>query len=129
MTDEIAGTELLDLAQQTLEHRIVSHLDGEPRNVARMIATAIRMAAREIVQQRLLATAEEAVLASATQPCDGSDARLALAREIRAGRHDADARLHAALWAEAVVRTSISRPSALTRSERRLAGMETGDEG
>lgn len=129
MDIEVTGTELLDLAQQTLEEQIVPQLSGKHRYVAQMIGAAIRIAAREIVQEHRLMTAEEALLVLAAHPQDPSEARFSFAREIRDGRHDADARVHAALWAEAVIHTSISKPSVLARTERRLAGMGSNDMG
>jgi hypothetical protein len=129
MDIEVTGTELLDLAQQTLEEQIVPQLSGKYRYVAQMIGAAIRIAAREIVQEHRLMTAEEALLVLAAHPQDPSEARFSFAREIRDGRHDADSRVHAALWAEAVIRTSISKPSVLARTERRLAGMGSNDMG
>jgi hypothetical protein len=127
MDIEITGTELLDLAQQTLEDQIVPQLSGKHRYVAQMIGAAIRIAAREIVQKHRLMTAEKALLVFAAHPRDLSEARFSFAREIRDGHHDADSRVHAALWAEAVIRISINKPSVLARTERRLAGMESND--
>jgi hypothetical protein len=127
MDIEVTGTELLDLAQQTLEEQIVPQLSGKHRYVAQMIGVAIRIVAREIVQEDHLLKAGEALLVLAAHPQDLSEGRFSFAREIRDGRHDADSRVHAALWAETVIRTSISKPSVLARTERRLAGMESND--
>ena len=127
MEIEVSGTELLDLAQQTLEEQIIPQLSGNNRYVAQMIGSAIRIAAREMVQEHILMKTEEALLVLTAHPRNSSEARLSFAREIRSGRHDADSRVHAALWTETVIRTSINKPSILVRTERRLAGMESNN--
>jgi len=122
MDPEISGIELLDIAQQALSTEIIQRLEGDPRNVALMIGRAMRMVAREFAQlQRRFAA--QAALLEFVDDTDHSNKMQALCWNIRNGRHDAHSQLHAALWADAAIRTSISKPSLLARTERRLAGL------
>jgi hypothetical protein len=111
--EEVVG--LLDIAQRALEAQLTPTLSRAPRLQALMIASAMRIAARALVQTEALAQARAAL----AQAAAGED----LAQAIRAGRRDADASLHALLWAEAVLRCGVTKPAFLTRAERRLAGM------
>jgi hypothetical protein len=122
MDPEISGVKLLDIAQQTLSAEVIQHLEGDPRYIALMIGRAMRMVARECAQQpRFLAA--RATLLALVDETDEPDKMWTLCRKIRDGRHDADPRLHTALWADAAIRTSISKPSLLARTERRLVGL------
>ncbi len=122
---ETMGSALLDAAQRTLEIEVLPGLSGPARYAALMVGSAVRMAAREIAQQQRLVTSEADVVSSVAggAASRGSD----LVEALRAGAFDGSTRLHAALWSDAAVRTSLSKPSFLTRSERRLAGLP--DEG
>jgi len=139
---ETTGSALLDAAQRALVDGLLPHLAPEHRTLARMIASAMRMAAREFEQEQALAAGRvelRALLAAA--PGDSPDeGRLEVERSdrattregilaIREGRFDADPRLHALLWADAAVRASVAKPSSLTRVERRLAGLPESDDG
>lgn len=127
MDHEISGIDLLDIAQQTLSTDVVQHLEGNPRYIALLIGRAIRMVAREYAQQQRGHAARAALLAL-VDGTDDDDRMRDLCRNIRDGMHDADPRLHTALWADTVIRTSISRPSLLTRAECRLAGLSTNQQ-
>ena len=111
MRDEPEGPALLESARQSLLDDVVPGLTGRPRYVALMVANALGIAAREIRASDRSAAAWAAVLA--TDPDGGSSADVALARlvaAIRAGRHDADRDLHAALLETARVAAAIFRP-------------------
>jgi hypothetical protein len=124
---ETAGSALLDIAQRTLAEIVLPGLEGDRRTAALMVGSAIRMAAREIAQETILADANAGLLAFAKGTEASGEARPGTARElveaIRAGRYDADRELHALLWADAAARASVSKPSALRRIERALAGL------
>ena len=122
MEPEITATELLDIAQQTLSTDVIPHLEGDPRSIALMIGRAMRLVARECAQQHRFLAAQATLLALVDKT-DDPDRTRTLCRNIRDGLHDADPRLHTALWADAAVRTSISKPSLLARTERRLVGL------
>jgi hypothetical protein len=122
MDPEISGVELLDIAQQALSNDVVQRLEGDPHYMALLIGRAMRMVAREYAQQERSQVARGALLALADGTGD-DDRMRALCRNIRDGWHDADPQLHTALWADTAIRTSISRPSLLARTECRLAGL------
>lgn len=128
---ETTGSALLDIAQRALIEGLLPHLNVEQRTLARMVASAMRMTAREIEQERALAASTReiaAMLSSATEngTHDVPDREHVLA--VRQGRFDADPRLHALLWADAAVRASVAKPSSLSRIERRLAGLPDADD-
>lgn len=122
MDPEISSAELLYIAQQTLSTEVIQHLEGNPRAIALMIGRAMRLVARECTQQQRFLAAQSTLLAL-IDAIDDPDRMRTLCRNIRDGRHDADPRLHTALWADAAIRTSISKPSLLARTERRLVGL------
>jgi hypothetical protein len=128
MEPEVTGSALLDAAQRALVESIVPQLSGGERYLALMIGNAMRIVAREIAQGELLSKTETALLKCESATVDVLEGASDLIFQIRAGHYDADVRLHAALWANAVIRVSISKPSALARTERRLAGLEEEDE-
>lgn len=122
MDPEVSGAELLDIAQQTLSAEVIQHLESDPRHIALMIGRAMRMVARECAQQQRFLVARSTLLALVDES-DELDRMWTLCQNIRNGQFDADPQLHTALWADATVRTSISKPSVLVRTERRLVGL------
>ena len=123
MDSEIGPLELLDLAQQVLNEQVAPQLSADHSNLVHMVGTALRMVAREWAQADRLASIQEELQGLSAERSAASATPLLLAQQIRAGVFDADPRLHAALWEETVIRTSIVRPSILSRIERRMAGM------
>lgn len=117
MPGEVSISALLDCAQRLLGDEIAPHLDAERRYLALMIGSAMRMAAREAEQAERLAAARAALLDLA------GGVSAALVEAIRDGALDADPRAHGLLWADAVVRASVTKPSALSRVERGIAGL------
>ena len=122
MDPEVSGAELLDIAQQTLSAEVIQHLESDPHHIALMIGRAMRMVARECAQQQRFLVARSTLLALVDES-DELDRMWTLCQNIRNGQFDADPQLHTALWADATVRTSISKPSVLVRTERRLVGL------
>lgn len=119
---------LLDCAQRLLSNEIAPHLDPDRRYLALMIGSAMRMAARGAEQAERLAEAQAALLDMVAQKpiwsqSPSSDAAEALVDAIRAGAFDADPRAHSLLWADAVLRASVTKPSMLSRIERKIAGL------
>ena len=107
MTPETTGLDLLHAVEQTLVNEVGPLLaEAAPFSDVRfkilMAASAIRMVMREWRLRDELA----ALLARADGHGD-------LVASLRAGEHDADAAMHAALLADAELRTSISRPGAV----------------
>lgn len=132
MPGDASISALLDSAQRLLGEEITPHLDQERRFLALMIGSAMRMAARQAEQSERLAQAEAALLDLTQETGDEqdeppADPAWALIAAIRAGAADADQRVHGLLWTDAVIRTSVTKPSMLSRIERRLAGLP-GDE-
>jgi hypothetical protein len=128
MPGDVSISGLLDCAQRLLGDEIALHLDAEKRYLALMIGSAMRMAAREAEQASRLAEAEAdllQLLPPGVAEAGGlrADAAAALVDAIRSGALDCDPRAHGLLWTDAVVRTSVTRPSALSRIERRMAGL------
>jgi hypothetical protein len=106
---ETGGADLLDIAEATLVTAVLPTLTGEARFAALMVASAMRMVARE---GRL------------PVPDGPAPDPRALVAAIRAGRHDTDRELHAALLNDAARRTFLSRPDTLSGEDRRAAGLD-----
>jgi hypothetical protein len=107
MQDHPSGAALLDAAHRALTEEVVPGLTGRPRYVALMVANAIGIAAREIAQADRRRVTVGRVLAHG----DGADGRLdELVAAVRAGMHDGDRDLHAALTAAAEVASEIWKP-------------------
>lgn len=104
MKPETSGHELLAAVEQTLAREVAPSLSGDARFKTLMAASALRMVMRELAQAAQLAEASVQLAAI------GSPAELVAA--IRAGEHDDDLALHAALFAVALARTRASNPSA-----------------
>lgn len=102
MKPETSGFDLLAAAEQTLVREVAPGLGGETRFKVLMAASALRMVMRE------LAVAQDAADLSGRLAAFGATPDLVEA--VRAGRHDADQDLHAALTAEARLRTEVSNP-------------------
>jgi hypothetical protein len=107
---------LLAEAEALLRGRLAPALGGPARYDALLAASAVAMAAREIAAR----AAQEA--ADAAIPPDTAAA-------IRAGAHDDDPALHAALLRAAALRAWVARPSALTPGECavHLGGLDADD--
>lgn len=126
MPDDVSISGLLDCAQRLLSDEIAPHLNGDRRYLALMIGSAMRMAARQAEQSDRLAAAEAALLQLSGLDLAESGAppaAAALVDAIRGGALDSDARAHGLLWTDAVVRASVTKPSVLSRIERRMAGL------
>jgi hypothetical protein len=118
---------LLELARAVLAEEIGPALPQDTRYGARMVANAMAIAAREMIDGEVTARAERAALAELyeeppTPPgrADAESLDEALTRlnwwlvaEIRAGRRDGDARVHALLRQAARARLRLANPKAL----------------
>ena len=112
MHDRPSGAALLEIARSSLLEEVAPALKGRPRFVALMVANAIGLVEREIREAARSEHAWDAVLLEATHR-DGETSDVVLARlvqSIRAGRHDADAALHAGLVETAEVAANIWKP-------------------
>ena len=108
MHDEPSGAALLDIARTALMDEVTPALTGRPRYVALMVANALGIAMREIAQAGASAAAWDRALA----PVAGAeDPVQALVQAIRAGKHDADRDLYAALLDTADIAAGIWKPS------------------
>jgi aminoglycoside phosphotransferase (APT) family kinase protein len=104
-TGEAMGAELLAIAGKDLSGKLLPGLAGEDRTTALMIASAMRMAARELA----------AIAGSAAKPDAAS-----LAGSIRAGDTDDDASCHKRLLAASARAVALTKPDILSDSERAL---------
>jgi hypothetical protein len=119
---EATGSELLDIAQITLTEALLPYIEPNQRSLALMVASAMRMVAREI-EQRSALDEMRARLTAIADPSGDTEGEHLLVAAIRGGHLDGDSSLHMGLWEDAVVRVSVARPSMLTRVERRMAGL------
>jgi aminoglycoside phosphotransferase (APT) family kinase protein len=103
---EAMGADLLAIAGKTLVDRLLPMLAGEDRTAGLMIASAMRMASRELARRRSFPDETEAI---------------ALAAAIRGGQRDDAAACHAALLAAAVQAVTLTKPDILTAEETALA--------
>ncbi|MDU9390203.1 DUF6285 domain-containing protein [Pseudomonas japonica] len=110
--------ELLEIARQTLLEQVLPALSADLRYPTLMIANAMAIAARESRLQERSSSYELSRLAVLTDVSGASlqDARRQLARDIRAGRHDAvqgRSTLVEALRQVTVAQLAISNPKAM----------------
>jgi hypothetical protein len=112
-----ADADELGRAAAALIEELSGGLAGEARFKALMALAALRMAERERALAGRLRAAAVTVLAAA-----GVADEAALRERLRDPAGPLDATLHAALLADAVVRTAVTKPGALTDEERGLAG-------
>lgn len=113
MHDEPHGRALLEVARQALLDEVAPGLAGRPRFVALMVANAIGIVMREMETEG----AREAAWARALETVadDGGDRAGRLARAIRAGAHDAEPGLYAALVETAEIAAQTWKPDKSTR--------------
>jgi uncharacterized protein DUF6285 len=108
MHDNPSGAALLDVARQALMDEIAPALTGRSRYVVLMVANAIGIAMREIEQGAASAEAWDRALETVS---GDDDPAAALVQAIRAGWHDADSKLYAALMDTADIAAGIWRPA------------------
>jgi Ser/Thr protein kinase RdoA (MazF antagonist) len=101
---EAMGADLLAIAGKALSEKLLPKLTGEDRTTALMVASAIRMAARELAAAALTVEPEAGPLAAA----------------IRVGQCDDDSACHAALLAASVRSVALTKPDVLSGNERAL---------
>jgi len=105
MRDDPSGAALLNAARLALTGEVMPALTGRARYVAAMVANAMGIAAREIEQGGGAARTWDRALATA-----GTATCADLVTAIRAGRHDADPVLYAALAETAAAAAEIWKP-------------------
>jgi len=116
MRDQPEAGRLLEQARQTLLQEVLDLLPAGQRYPALMVANAMAIAVREIEQGGQAAGEEGAALAAlfdATETSDLAVLERRLAREIRAGRHDGAAPVHALLSESVTRRLRITNPKLL----------------
>ena len=119
MWDKTSGGDLLQVARESLLQEVLPSLAGQQRYAALMVANALKMVERELSVSGATRTADLAVQELAGHDESGSKAPLpSLCNAIRAGRHDGDARLYAALYTQVITGVAITRPEVLTPDER-----------
>lgn len=119
MRDKTSGADLLQVAREALLQEILPGLAGHQRYTALMVANALKMVERELSLSGAMRTADLAVQELAGHDESGNRAPLpSLCNAIRAGRHDSNARLHAALYTQVITGVAITRPEVLTPDER-----------
>lgn len=117
MRDRPDAADLLATARKAVLDELVPLLPPEAQYVARMAANAMAVALRELGT----APADEAAERRDLRVLFGRDADTAdvadlgrrLAREIRSGRHDASAEVHAILLADVRRRLALCNPRAI----------------
>ncbi len=130
MGDRPSGVRLLELARETLLEDLSAHLPAEQRYIARLVANAMAIAARELrtgdapqvaaraaLETLLGEEPDEAEALSLAETSDEALQRLnwRLTAEIRSGGRDADPEVHELLRETALARLKIVNPRALGR--------------
>ncbi len=120
MSDRPGGPALLGQARRSLLEELLPLLPEDKRYEALMIANAMAIAIREIEAGNGSDAEERASLKAlfAEAGPEGGYGKPRLAREIRAGRRDADAAVHEILTASAVRRQRINNPKVLKADGR-----------
>ena len=119
MRDRTSGADLLQVAREALTAEILPGLAGRQRYAALMVANALKMVERELSMSGRSQAADLAVQELAGHDGSSNDGPLrASCRAIRTGRHDGDAKLYAALYAQVITGVAITRPEILTPDER-----------
>ncbi|MDH3474361.1 MAG: DUF6285 domain-containing protein [Rhodospirillales bacterium] len=121
MRDQPSGANLLRQARAVLLEDLLGALPEGKRYEALMVANAMAIVARELEAGEGRAE-ERAALENLLGAADEADETAALkalvqrlAREIRTGRHDGSAVLHALLSRDAARRLAVSNPKRLDR--------------
>lgn len=119
MRDRPTAERLLEEARRALLRELVPTAGDGQRYTLLMIANALAIATRELRDGAAVEAEEQAALAAflgdAAKDGDAAGREAALCAAIRAGRYDADARLHELLSRSIVRRLSITNPKALQR--------------
>jgi hypothetical protein len=118
MRGEADAQNLTAAAVALLEAEIAPALSGELRFRTLMAVAALRMAEREKTLARALDESREGIyIASSTRD------HLQLRKRIRNGDVSLRLWLHRALLMDAILRTAVTKPGALTAEEKKFAGV------
>jgi hypothetical protein len=129
MGDRPDGARLLELAQETLMRELATQLPEDQRQEIALIARAMTIAARELDAARAPPAICHAALAQLYGEGDADSLMRRLAREIRAGAHDApgpkrDA-VRSLLWAMTREKLRVSNPEYLAGGDADQASQKT----
>lgn len=110
---------LLSLARSIVLRELVPALPADKRYEARMVANAVAIAARELSAGGEARSETAVALASVQDHIEAAapeEIERALAAAIRAGDHDADTTIHAAMTRVVIADLRISNPKALEKN-------------
>ena len=129
MRDRPDGARLLELAQETLMREVASQLPEDRRQEIALIARAMMIAAREFEAARAAPAICHTGLAQLYGEGDADSLMRRLAREIRAGTHDAPGPVRDAvrslLWATTREKLRVSNPEYLAAADADQASQKT----
>jgi hypothetical protein len=124
MTQSTALLDLIAAAERLLRARVLVATEGDSRFAGLMVASALGMVQRELAHADHRAATQRDVLGLVPQPSPFPSDAEALVQLIRMGMLDGAEDAHRRLMADAVVRTAVTRPAAVSEAERRLVGLE-----
>jgi hypothetical protein len=115
---------LLKAAESLLREKIIPETNSDTRFAGLMVASALGMAERalKLEQQSMAANRDVAALVPIPNPF-ASDAE-ALTHLIRGGVMDGADDAYRRLLVASIVKTSITRPAAVKKTEQQFAGLE-----
>jgi Domain of unknown function (DUF6285) len=124
MTDHSEIANLLKAAEKLLRDTVVAHSQSDTRFAGLMVASAISMVERSLrfEQDRAAATRDVDGLVPIPNPFASNCE--ALVHLIRGGVMDGADDAYRRLLVDAIIRTSVTKPSTVTALEQRLAGLE-----
>jgi hypothetical protein len=119
MRGEADADELIAAAVSLLESGVAPGLTGDVRFKTLMAIAALRMAERErALAGRLDEARSDIYLASSTRSFEE------VRKRVRSGRVPLGAWLHRALLRDAILRTAVTKPGALTDVERKMVELD-----
>jgi uncharacterized protein DUF6285 len=129
MGDRPDGARLLELAQETLMRELATQLPEDQRQEIALIARAMTIAARELDAARAPPAICHAALAQLYGEGDADSLMRRLAREIRAGAHDAPGpkrdEVRSLLWAMTREKLRVSNPEYLAGGDADQSSQKT----
>jgi hypothetical protein len=116
--------DFLAAAEALLRDKVVAVGTGDVRFAGLMVASTIGMVKREIGLQWELADSASDVATLAPQPSPFPNDMMALVHLLRAGAMDGEDEVFRRLYADAITRTAVTRPTMVSEHELRLAGLD-----
>jgi Domain of unknown function (DUF6285) len=114
----------LAAAETLLRDKVIAASSGDARFAGLMVASALGMAKRDIELEAECAASSYGVTALAPQPSPFPTETIALVYLLRAGMMDGEDEVFRRLYADAITRTTVTRPNLVTENEQRLAGLD-----